>query len=155
RPSEQNAHPHVAGGIALVHNGIIENHLELKRELEQKGVHFSSDTDTEIVAHLVHVEKKNGAPSLEDAVRRALARVRGAYAIAVVSQEDPDCIVVAKNESPIVIGLGHGETFCASDIPAILDHTRDVLLLHEGEMAVLRKEGATITTLDGKPVTRA
>src|SRR5581483_11817148 len=97
RPSEQNAHPHVAGGVALVHNGIIENHLELRRELESKGVRFASDTDTEIVAHLVHVEQQNGAKNLEDAVRKALARVRGAYAIAVVSKDEPGKIVVAKN----------------------------------------------------------
>jgi glucosamine--fructose-6-phosphate aminotransferase (isomerizing) len=154
RPSEENAHPHVAGGIALVHNGIIENHLELRRELEGKGVKFSSDTDTEIVAHLVHLERTT-SKSLEEAVRRALARVRGAYAIAVLSKDEPDEIVVAKNESPIVLGLGDGESFAASDIPAILDHTRNVILLHEGELAVLRKEGIRITTLDGTPVTRA
>jgi glucosamine--fructose-6-phosphate aminotransferase (isomerizing) len=154
RPSEQNAHPHVAGGVALVHNGIIENHLDLRRELEQKGVHFSSDTDTEIVAHLVDLEQKNGAKALEDAVRKALLRVRGAYAIAVVSTAEPGKIVVAKNESPIVLGLGDGEAFAASDIPAILDHTRDVILLHEGELAVLTKDGVKITTLDGTPVAR-
>jgi len=155
RPSEHNAHPHTAGGIALVHNGIIENYLELRRELEKGGAKFSSDTDTEIVAHLVAAAKKAGAPNLEDAVRRSLARVKGAYAIAVVSQDAPNEIVVAKNESPIVIGLGKGETWAASDIPAILEHTRDVILLMEGEMAVLRADGVSITTLAGEKVTRA
>ena len=155
RPVESNAHPHSAGGVAVVHNGIIENHITLRRALEQKGVRFSSDTDTEIVAHLVDEALKNGASSLEDAVRKALAQVKGAYAIAVVSVDAPDRIVVAKNESPIVIGLGKGETWAASDIPAILEHTRDMVFLHEGEMAVLTKQGAELTTIEGKPITRA
>ncbi len=155
RPIESNAHPHSAGGVAVVHNGIIENHIALRRALEQKGVRFSSDTDTEIVAHLVDEALKNGASSLEDAVRKALAQVKGAYAIAVVSVDAPDRIVVAKNESPIVIGLGKGETWAASDIPAILEHTRDMVFLHEGEMAVLTRQGAELTTIEGKPITRA
>ncbi|HEY1955830.1 MAG TPA: glutamine--fructose-6-phosphate transaminase (isomerizing) [Polyangiaceae bacterium] len=156
RPIEANAHPHIAGGVAVVHNGIIENHVVLRQELEKKGVHFASDTDTEIVAHLIADALKNGkAESLEAAVRAALARVRGAYAIAVVSSDAPDRIVVAKNESPIVIGLGNGETFAASDIPAILEHTRDMVFLHEGEMAVLTKEGAALSTIEGKPIERA
>jgi glucosamine--fructose-6-phosphate aminotransferase (isomerizing) len=154
RPVESNAHPHSAGGVAVVHNGIIENHIALRRALEQKGVRFSSDTDTEIVAHLVDEALKNGSSSLEDAVRKALAQVKGAYAIAVVSVDAPDRIVVAKNESPIVIGLGKGETWAASDIPAILEHTRDMVFLHEGEMAVLTKQGAELTTIEGKPITR-
>jgi len=155
RPIEANAHPHIAGGVAVVHNGIIENHLALRDELEKKGVRFASDTDTEIVAHLVDDALKGGAKSLEAAVRAALARVRGAYAIAVVSSDAPDRVVVAKNESPIVIGLGRGETWAASDIPAILEHTRDMLFLHEGEMAVLTREGATLTTIEGAPVQRS
>jgi glutamine---fructose-6-phosphate transaminase (isomerizing) len=156
RPSEANAHPHVAGSVAVVHNGIIENHVDLRRELEAKGVKFSSDTDTEIVAHLVDEAMKSGAKDLEAAVRIALARVRGAYAIAVVNGNDHDEIVVAKQDSPLVLGVGEGESFVASDIPALLAHTRDVILLQDGEMAVVRKEGFTITTIgDGKPVTRA
>jgi len=155
RPVEANAHPHIAGGVAVVHNGIIENHVVLRQELEKKGVHFASDTDTEIVAHLVAEGLKSGAESLEAAVRAALARVRGAYAIAVVSSDAPDRIVVAKNESPIVIGLGKGETWAASDIPAILEHTRDMVFLHEGEMAVLTRGGAALSTIDGKPIERA
>ena len=155
RPSEANAHPHIAGGVAVVHNGIIENYVALRAELEKDGVRFASDTDTEIVAHLVARAQKAGAPSLEAAVRTALARVRGAYAIAVVSSDSPDRIVVAKNESPIVIGLGKGETWAASDIPAILEHTREMLFLHEGEMAVLTREGAKLSTIEGAPIERA
>ncbi len=153
RPIESNAHPHIAGGVAVVHNGIIENHVVLRHELEKKGVHFSSDTDTEIVAHLVD-EAMRQSHDLETAVRLALARVKGAYAIAVIATNEPSRIVVAKNESPIVIGLGKGETWAASDIPAILEHTRDMIFLHEGEMAVLEKTGATLSTIDGAPVTR-
>jgi glucosamine--fructose-6-phosphate aminotransferase (isomerizing) len=156
RVNEQNAHPHVAGGVAVVHNGIIENYVELRRELEKDGVRCKSDTDTEIVAHLIHGELSRGAGSLEAAVRRALRRVEGAYAIAVVSQDSPDEIVVAKNESPIVLGVGEGESFAASDIPAILEHTRDVIFLLEGEMAVLTRSGIRMSTIaDGKPVERA
>ena len=156
RPSEANAHPHVAGKVAVVHNGIIENHVQLRRELEGRGVKFSSDTDTEIVAHLVDEAMKSGKNRLEDAVRAALSHVRGAYAIAVVNGDAPDEIVVAKHDSPLVLGIGEGENFAASDIPAILAHTRDVVLLQDGEMALLKKDGITITTIEGaKPVTRA
>jgi glucosamine--fructose-6-phosphate aminotransferase (isomerizing) len=156
RPSEANAHPHVAGQVAVVHNGIIENHVQLRKELEASGVKFQSDTDTEIVAHLVDRAMKAGISSLEEAVRTALKQVRGAYAIAVVSGASPDQIVVAKHDSPLVLGVGEGESFAASDIPAILAHTRDVILLQDGEMAVLTTGAMKITTVaDGKPVTRA
>jgi glutamine---fructose-6-phosphate transaminase (isomerizing) len=155
RPSEANAHPHVAGKVAVVHNGIIENHVQLRRELEGRGVKFQSDTDTEIVAHLVDEAMRKGSTSLEEAVRAALKQVRGAYAIAVVSGDVHDEIVVAKHDSPLVLGVGDGESFAASDIPAILAHTRDVILLQDGEMAVLTKGAMKITTLEGTPVTRA
>ncbi len=155
RPNEVNAHPHVAGKVAVVHNGIIENHATLRQQLEAKGVRFSSDTDTEIVAHLIQEAMTEGAGSLEQAVRKALGRVKGAYAIAVVSGDAPEEIVVAKNASPLVIGVGQGETLAASDIPALLAHTRDVIFLDDDEMAVLRKSGATISKLDGAPVSRA
>jgi glucosamine--fructose-6-phosphate aminotransferase (isomerizing) len=156
RPSEANAHPHVAGQVAVVHNGIIENHVQLRKELEASGVKFQSDTDTEIVAHLVDRAMKAGTTNLEEAVRGALKQVRGAYAIAVVSGASPDEIVVAKHDSPLVLGVGDGESFAASDIPAILAHTRDVILLQDGEMAVLTKGAMKITTVaDGKPVERA
>lgn len=154
RPSEPNAHPHAAGDVAVVHNGIIENHLELKHELESAGVRFVSDTDTEIVAHLVNRELDNGHASLFLAVRAALARVRGAYALAIISKRDASRIVVAKSASPLVIGLGDGETLCGSDIPALLGHTRKMIFLEDGEMAELTAEGARIETLDGKPVER-
>ncbi len=152
RPTEVNAHPHVAGNIALVHNGIIENHLELKRQLSEQGVKFASDTDTEIVAHLVARESKAGHDLLT-AVRRALGQVHGAYAVAVIDEKQ-DRIVIAKNASPLVVGFGEGEMFCASDIPAILPYTKRMLTLEEGEIGVLTKDGLTLTTLDGKPVER-
>src|SRR5580700_4951802 len=154
RPSEANAHPHVAGSVALVHNGIIENHAELRRELEGRGVRFSSDTDTEIVAHLVHEAMKGGAPRLDEAVRVALKRVRGAYAIAVVCGDFPGEVVVARDSSPLVLGIGEGEMLAASDIPALLAHTREVVFLHDGDIATLTKAGAEITTLDGTLVER-
>jgi glucosamine--fructose-6-phosphate aminotransferase (isomerizing) len=157
RPNEANAHPHVAGKVAVVHNGIIENHGKLRVELEAKGVRFSSDTDTEIVAHLIDEALREGGAgfSLVDAVRAALGRVTGAYAIAVVSGSSPDEIVIAKDSSPLVIGVGENEMLAASDIPALLSHTRKVMFLMDGEIAVLKKSGATITKLDGTKVERA
>jgi len=159
RPSEANAHPHRAGPIALVHNGIIENHLELKFELEREGVTFRSDTDTEIVAHLVHrayleLEATYGEHALLEAVRRALRRIRGSYGLVVTSERLPARFVVAKQSSPMVIGFGDGETLCASDIPALLGYTRRVLILEDGELAELTAQGASIQTLDGEPVKR-
>jgi glucosamine--fructose-6-phosphate aminotransferase (isomerizing) len=156
RPSEANAHPHVAGKIAVVHNGIIENHVELRRELEGRGVRFSSDTDTEIVAHLVDEAQRSGIKKLEDSVRAALKHVRGAYAIAVLNGDFPEEIVVAKQDSPLVLGIGQDEMFAASDIPALLAYTRDIILLDDGEMARLTKSGISITKIaDGTAVTRA
>jgi glucosamine--fructose-6-phosphate aminotransferase (isomerizing) len=154
RPNEANAHPHVAGKVAVVHNGIIENHVELRRELEKKGVRFASDTDTEIVAHLVDEELRVKGASLATAVCAALKRVRGAYAIAVLSGDSPDEIVVARADSPLVVGIGDGEMLCASDVPAILAHTRDVVFLHDGDVATITRGGVEITTLDGAPVER-
>jgi glucosamine--fructose-6-phosphate aminotransferase (isomerizing) len=159
RPSERNAHPHTSGPVAVVHNGIIENHASLRREMEARGVHFSSDTDTEIVAHLVAEalrpkDRWAHQPSLEEAVRAALAQLVGAYAIAVVSSDEPNKVVVAKFDSPLVLGRGDGAWLAASDIPAILMHARDVTLLQDGEMATLTKDRAIITTLDGTPVER-
>ncbi|HEY3593104.1 MAG TPA: glutamine--fructose-6-phosphate transaminase (isomerizing) [Polyangiaceae bacterium] len=154
RPSEHNAHPHSAGDVAVVHNGIIENHVALRQALEADGVRFSSDTDTEIVAHLVDRALRKGAPSLFEAVRNALKQVRGAYAIAVVSRSAPERLVVAKSASPLVLGLGDGETLCGSDIPALLAHTRNMIFLEDGEMAELAPSGARIETLAGVPVER-
>lgn len=154
-PTESNAHPHVVGDIAVVHNGIIENHLALRRELEAEGARFSSDTDTEIVAHLVDRALRTGTSSLYEAVRIALGQIEGAYAIGVISRTDPNRIIVAKNASPLVIGLGDGETLCASDIPALLAHTRQMIFLDDGEMAELTASGARIETVSGQAVERA
>ncbi|MCB9542215.1 MAG: glutamine--fructose-6-phosphate transaminase (isomerizing) [Myxococcales bacterium] len=154
RPSEENAHPHTAGPITVVHNGIIENHLPLRAGLEARGHSFLSETDTEILSHLIR-ERCDRGDDLEAAVRGALAEVEGSYAIAVISANEPDKIVAAKNASPLVVGFGDGETFLASDIPALLSHTRDVVFLHEGELVVLTRDGARITTLAGEPVERA
>jgi len=159
RPSERNAHPHTSGPVAVVHNGIIENHATLRRQLEERGVKFSSDTDTEIVAHLVAEglsprEPFSQAVSLEEAVRSALRHLVGAYAVAVVSSDEPGKIVVAKHDSPLVLGRGNGAWLAASDIPAILAHARDVVLLEDGEMATLTADDAVITKLDGCPVRR-
>jgi glucosamine--fructose-6-phosphate aminotransferase (isomerizing) len=154
RPSEVNAHPHLIGGVAVVHNGIIENHLALRARLVERGATILSDTDTEIVAHLIDLEVKQGH-DLESAVRRALGQVHGAYALAVVSRAEPDRLVVAKCASPLVIGLGNGATYCGSDIPALLPYTREMIFLEDGEMAVLTRTEARITRLDGTPVERA
>jgi glutamine---fructose-6-phosphate transaminase (isomerizing) len=153
RPSEPNAHPHVAGDVAVVHNGIIENHVTLRKRLEADGVKFASDTDTEILAHLVHRALERGG-ALFEAVRTALSDVRGAFGIAVVCARQPDRIVVAKGSSPLVIGLGEGETLCASDIPALLGHTREMLFLEDGELAELTTAGARVETLAGERVER-
>ena len=156
RPTEENAHPHrdCTGRLVVIHNGIIENYLPLKEKLIQEGHRFRSETDTEVIAHLI--EKYLGdEPDIEVAVRRALNDVTGAYAIGVLWKGDPNRIVGAKCESPLVVGLGEGDFFFASDIPAILSHTRNVLFLNDGEMVVLTKEGVEITTLAGEPVHRA
>ncbi len=155
RPSEQNAHPHAAGDVAVVHNGIIENFLELKHELQASGVCFTSDTDTEIVAHLIHRALDAGAASVFEALRQTLSQIRGAYALAVVSRREPDRLVIAKNASPLVVGIGDGETLCGSDIPALLGSTRDMLFLEDGEMAELTAGGVRLETLDGRAVERA
>ena len=153
RPSEVNAHPHLAGPVAVVHNGIIENHLKLRHDLEAGGVRMSSDTDTEIVAHLVHREIDDGH-DLVTSVRRALDHVEGAFAIAVLSSDEPERIVVAKNASPLVLGVGAGASFCASDIPALLPYTDQMVFLEDDEIALLEPSGFTLSKLDGTPVTR-
>jgi glucosamine--fructose-6-phosphate aminotransferase (isomerizing) len=154
RPSEPNAHPHLAGDVAVVHNGIIENHLELRRSLEQRGVRFASETDTEIIAHLVNLALEKHQ-SLFDAVRAVLSEVRGAYALAILTGREPDRIVVAKNASPLVIGVGEGEMLCGSDIPALLSHTRQMVFLEDGEMAELGSDALRIETVAGQRVDRA
>jgi glucosamine--fructose-6-phosphate aminotransferase (isomerizing) len=156
KPSDENAHPHRFGGVAVVHNGIIENHLELKASLGARGHKFASETDTEIFAHLISDALEGPAKGdLPQAVRLALRQVKGTYAIAVISQKAPETIVAAKNASPLVVGYGEGESFLASDVPAILEHTRMVSYLEEGELAVLTPRGITIEDAAGHPVTRA
>src|SRR5262249_34182854 len=154
RPSDENAHPHKVGGVSVVHNGIIENHLALRAELSAHGRAFSSETDTEIVAPLIDEALEDGAPDLTEAVRRALNRVHGAYAIVVMSDRDPDRLVAAKNASPLVIGLGDGETFVASDIPAILAHSRRMVFVDEGEIATVTRQGVALMDLEGRPISR-
>jgi glucosamine--fructose-6-phosphate aminotransferase (isomerizing) len=154
RPTEENAHPHrdCTGRIVVVHNGIIENYLELKTELHHQGHDFKTETDTEIVAHLVEREMK--ADGLENAVRRALKLMRGMFALVLVSAEDPEKIVAVRNGPPIVVGLGKDEFFVASDIPAILSHTRDVVFLGDEEMAVITRSGVEFTDYDGRAVSK-
>ncbi|HVH26936.1 MAG TPA: glutamine--fructose-6-phosphate transaminase (isomerizing) [Vicinamibacterales bacterium] len=155
RPTEENAHPHrdCTGKIVVVHNGIIENYLDLKHELQQQGHRFVTETDTEIVAHLVEREMKDDG--LENAVRRALLLMRGLFALVLISADDPDKIVAVRNGPPIVVGLGDREFFVASDIPAILSHTRDVVFLGDEEMAVITATGVTFTDFFGRPVSKA
>jgi glucosamine--fructose-6-phosphate aminotransferase (isomerizing) len=155
KPSDENAHPHRYGGVAVVHNGIIENHLDLKAALQARGHAFASETDTEIFAHLIADALAGPARGdLPQAVREALKEVRGSYAIAVASETTPGMLVAAKNASPLVVGYGQGESFLASDVPAILEHTRLVSYLEEGELAVLTPSGVAIEDRDGRPVTR-
>jgi len=155
RPTEENAHPHrdCTGKIVVVHNGIIENYLDLKQELQRQGHVFTTETDTEIVAHLVEREMKDDG--LENAVRRALMLMRGLFALVLISADDLDKIVAVRNGPPIVVGLGDGEFFVASDIPAILAHTRDVVFLGDEEMAVITRTGVAFTDFFGRPVSKA
>jgi glutamine---fructose-6-phosphate transaminase (isomerizing) len=155
RPTEENAHPHrdCTGRIVVVHNGIIENYLELKRQLLREGHTFVTETDTEIVAHLVEREMQDDG--LENAVRRALLSLRGLFALVLISAEDPEKIVTVRNGPPIVVGLGDGEFFVASDIPAVLQHTRDVVFLGDEEMAVITPRGVEFTDYSGRAVSKA
>ncbi len=140
RPSEENAHPHRAGDVVLVHNGIVENFLSLRADLAAAGRTFSSETDTEVLSHLVDREVQDGRPLVE-AVRRALQRVRGSWALAVMSLREPDRIVIARNQSPLVVGVGDGEMAVASDIPALLDFTRDYVIVEDGQVGVVERGG--------------
>ncbi len=161
RPTEENAHPHrdCTGRIVVVHNGIVENYLELKRELAALGHQFVTETDTEVIAHLIEQVQKDadaaGRPLvLEDAVRHAVKRLTGAYALGVLSAAEPDKIVVARLGPPVIIGVGEGEAFVASDVPGILHHTRNIYFLADGDMAILTPAGVTLTDFDGQPVRR-
>ena len=154
RPTEENAHPHrdCTGRIVVVHNGIIENYLDLKRQLQKEGHVFVTETDTEIVAHLVERETRDDG--LENAVRRALLYMRGLFALVLISADDPNKIVTVRNGPPIVVGLGENEFFVASDIPAILAHTRDVVFMGDEEMAVITPAGVEFTDYSGRAVSK-
>ncbi|MFN3650288.1 MAG: glutamine--fructose-6-phosphate transaminase (isomerizing) [Armatimonadota bacterium] len=153
KPSTPNSHPHpdCSGDFVVCHNGIIENYIELREWLKERGHQFQSETDTEVLPHLIE-ELYDG--DLEAALRQALTRVRGSYGLVVVSARHPGLLLAARRDSPLVIGLGEGEYFVASDIPAVLPYTRDVVVLEDGDFAVIRKEGAQLTALDGSPVER-
>ncbi|MFZ0739605.1 MAG: glutamine--fructose-6-phosphate transaminase (isomerizing) [Candidatus Acidiferrales bacterium] len=155
RPTEENAHPHrdCTGEIVVVHNGIIENYLELKHELAREGHKFVTETDTEIIAHLVEKYSNDKEP-LEDAVRKTVKRLTGVYALSVLSTRDPHKIVAARLGPPSVVGLGENEFFIASDIPALLHHTRSVFFLHDGDIAVITASGVRVTDVEGRDVER-
>jgi glucosamine--fructose-6-phosphate aminotransferase (isomerizing) len=159
RPTEENAHPHrdCTGRIVVVHNGIIENYVTLKKKLIEEGHKFTTETDTEVIAHLVekYFAKTNGTrPSLEEAVRKTVSLLTGVFALGVISADAPDKIIAARNGPPAVIGLGKDEYFVASDVPAILYHTRDLFFLGDGDLAIVTPEGVKLTDFNGKPVTR-
>ncbi|MGE5474684.1 MAG: glutamine--fructose-6-phosphate transaminase (isomerizing) [Ignavibacteriales bacterium] len=150
-PSDVNSHPHISfkGHIAVVHNGIIENYLRLKEFLQSKGVEFLSETDTEIIAHLIEYYYEG---NLVEAVRKALTKLEGSYALGILSQEHPEQFIAVRKDSPLIVGVGEGENFIASDIPAILEHTRNIYLLDDNELVVLRKDGVKIFNKDGEEV---
>ena len=161
RPTEENAHPHrdCTGRIVVVHNGIVENYLALKQELTEQGHKFVTETDTEVIAHLIEqVQNEADAAGLpivlEVAVRRAVKRLTGAFALGVLSATEPDKIVVARFGPPVIIGVGEGECFVASDVPGILHHTRDIYFLADGDMAILTLAGVELTDFDGEPIHR-
>jgi len=152
-PSEDNAHPHAAGRAVVVHNGIIENHAELRAELEKAGRSFTSETDSEVIAHLIDVALENGA-DLREAVCEAVGRLKGAYAIAVLDTDDPGTVVGARRGSPLVAGIGIGEHFLASDVQALIQVTRKVVYLEEGDLVRITRDGMEVFDLEGRPLER-
>jgi glucosamine--fructose-6-phosphate aminotransferase (isomerizing) len=153
RPTEENAHPHrdCKGDVLVVHNGIVENYLQLKKKLTEEGHVFKTETDTEVIAHLV---EKYLTGNLEEAVRKAVKEITGVFALAVIARSDPNKIVAARSGPPVVIGIGDNEYFVASDVPAILSHTRNMFFLADGDMAVLTAGGVQLSDFDGRPVNR-
>jgi len=158
RPTEENAHPHrdCTGKIVVVHNGIVENYLQLKKQLIAEGHKFTTETDTEVIAHLVEKNLGQGDKRvpLEDAVRQTVKHLTGVFAIAVISADEPDKIVAGRNGPPAVIGLGDNEYFVASDVPAILFHTRNLFFLGDGDLATITRSGVALTDFDGHPISR-
>ncbi len=160
RPTEENAHPHrdCSGRIVVVHNGIVENYLSLKRRLKEEGHKFTTETDTEVIAHLIenhYLKTGNGHHStLEEAVRKAVKELAGVFALVVIAVDDPNKIVAARNGPPVVIGIGKDEYFVASDVPALLEHTRDLFFLADGDLAVITQSGVKVTDFDANPVER-
>lgn len=150
KPSEDNAHPHRSNGIVIVHNGIIENYLDLKKKLTGEGYKFTSETDTEVICHLI--EKYAKTRSLEEAVKMAVKELHGAYALAVIDEREPGKIVGVKKDSPLVVGLGEGEFFIASDVPAFLNYSKDVIFLDEKEIVIMTKNGVVLTDFEGAPI---
>src|SRR5215469_16178854 len=154
RPSEINAHPHKAGPVAVIHNGIIENYVALREMLLKRGHKLKSETDTELISHLIEDRLKE-EETLTAAVRGAVSELRGSFSIVVVSETEPDKLVAAKTATPLVLGIGDGENFVASDIPAILEHTRRALVLEDGELAEISAHSVSVFTFDGTPIKRA
>jgi glucosamine--fructose-6-phosphate aminotransferase (isomerizing) len=160
RPTEENAHPHrdCTGKIVVVHNGIVENYMPLKKKLIEDGHKFSTETDTEVIAHLIenalHHKTNGHLPNLEEAVRKTVKQLTGVFALGVLSEDEPNKIVAARNGPPVVIGLGDHEYFVASDVPALLPHTRDLFFLHDGDVAVITPAGVQVTDFDGRPAVR-
>ena len=160
RPSEENAHPHrdCSGRIVVVHNGIVENYVPLKKQLIAEGHNYITETDTEVIAHLVEKfyakDSSGNRPPLEEAVRRTVKMLTGVFALGVISADDPNKIVAARNGPPAVVGLGNDEYFVASDVPALLEHTRDLFFLGDGDLAVITRDGVQMSDFDGKPVRR-
>jgi glucosamine--fructose-6-phosphate aminotransferase (isomerizing) len=154
-PTTENAHPHISrDGVAIVHNGIIENHEVLRTDLKRSGYIFTSETDTEVIAHRIH-QHLSGSAGLFDAVRKTVRELQGAYALAVVCEEDPECIVVAREGCPVVIGLGIDENFVASDVAALLPVTRRFMFLEEGDVAEIRRRSVKVLDVSGAPAERA
>src|SRR5260370_5261121 len=153
RPTEENAHPHrdCTGNVVVVHNGISENYLTLKQQLQAEGHRFVSETDTEVIAPVV---EKHYHGTHEEAVENAVKELSGVFALGIISSKDPGKIVAARSGPPVVVGLGEGEYFVASDVPAILGHTRDMIFLADGDLAVLTKDGVRLTDFDGRSIKR-